>query len=196
MGGVYPGAPELEVIVDRGDLAERYKRAVVRESAKAQLNARCAKIIPYRDKYEKVSAVTGVPWFVVACIHNQEMGSDLGVFRAVLHNGEKIVGTPLKTMLVPKGRGPFATWEAAAIDALKEFGKHEPSDWTLSYCLDRLERYNGLGYRNRNIPSPYIWAMTDQYSKGHYTADGKFDANAVSKNTGCVAMMKTLGIFV
>lgn len=181
---------------DFGSLVVMYHQAKVKEECKALLKSRCDKILAGKSRYQFIEDQTGVPWFVVACIHNQEMGSDLGVFKACLHNGERIIGTGRKTTLVPKGRGPFDTWELAAIDALGGVGSHRKDGWTLGYCLDWLEKYNGLGYRHRGIPSPYIWAMTDQYVKGHYVADGKFDPNAVSKNTGCVAIMKTLGIQV
>lgn len=189
-----PKTEHVAIAIDTGDLAKRYAIAVIRPECLPQLKSRAAKIVLHKEKYLYVESATGVPWYVIACIHNQEMGSDLGVFKACLHNGERIIGTSKKTTLVPKGKGPFTTWELAAIDALGGVGSHLKNKWTLSYSLDFLERFNGLGYRNRGIPSPYVWAMTDQYVKGHYVADGKFDANAVSKNTGCVAMMKTLGI--
>lgn len=177
------------------DLEEMYKKAKIKPEALTELNRRAGKIQAYEARYKFIEDQTGVPWFIVASIHNQEMGSDLGVFKAVLHNGERIVGTGRKTTLVPKGKGPFDTWEIAAIDALGGVGSHRKESWSLGHCLDWLERYNGLGYRNRGIPSPYLWAMTDQYAKGHYVADGVFDPNAVSKNTGCVALLKILGVF-
>ena len=42
------------------------------------------------------------------------------------------------------------------------------------------------------IHSPYVWACTDQYAKGRYVADGRFDANAESRQCGAVAMLKGL----
>ena len=54
------------------------------------------------------------------------------------------------------------------------------------------ERYNGLGYRPHGIHSPYVWACTDLYAKGRYVADGRFDANAESRQCGAVAMLKGL----
>jgi hypothetical protein len=33
-------------------------------------------------------------------------------------------------------------------------------------ALTLLEQYNGLGYANRGLPSPYIWSGTDRYLKG------------------------------
>ena len=65
-------------------------------------------------------------------------------------------------------------------------------DWSVTGALDRWERYNGLGYRKFNINSPYLWSYTNQYSKGKFVADGKFDANAVSAQCGAAAMLREL----
>jgi lysozyme family protein len=42
------------------------------------------------------------------------------------------------------------------------------------------------------VPSPYLCSFTDQYSRGKYVADGKYDAAAVSKQCGAAALMKQL----
>jgi hypothetical protein len=55
--------------------------------------------------------------------------------------------------------------------------------------LTMLERYNGLGYANKGIPSPYVWSGTDQYKSGKYVRDGVFDANAVDKQLGCAGLL-------
>ncbi len=52
-----------------------------------------------------------------------------------------------------------------------------------------LEQYNGLGYANRGIPSPYIWSGTDQYKSGKYVRDGVFDPNAVDTQLGCAGLL-------
>jgi lysozyme family protein len=57
-----------------------------------------------------------------------------------------------------------------------------------------LERFNGKGYINRNMPSPYLWSGTNQYVKGKYIADGVFSADAVSKQVGCATLMKYLKV--
>lgn len=146
------------------------------------------RLIANKARYQAVEAKTGVPWFVIAVIHQRESS---GSFAGVLHNGEKIIGTGRKTTLVPKGRGPFSTWEAAAIDALKNCAPYAANnkDWSVGGTLALLERYNGLGYANRGLPSPYIWSGTDQYVRGKYVADGVFDPNAVDKQLGCAGLI-------
>lgn len=169
--------------------AARWAKALFTRSTK--INAAAAKIAANRSRYELVSKVTGVPWDVIGVIHYRESSND---FRGVLHNGEKIIGTGKKTTLVPAGRGPFATWEEAAIDALANCHPHlaKNKDWSLGTTLDKLEAYNGLGYRNKGLPSPYLWAGTDQYVKGKYVADGKFDPNHVDQQLGVAALLMKL----
>ncbi|HEV7345456.1 MAG TPA: hypothetical protein VGN60_07470 [Devosia sp.] len=166
--------------------AERWSRALFTRST--QINAQAAKIIANRSRYELASKATGVPWDVIGVIHYRESSND---FRGVLHNGQKIIGTGKTTTLVPKGRGPFSTWEEAAIDALVNCHPHlaRNKDWGIGTTLDKLEAYNGLGYRNKGLPSPYLWAGTDQYQKGKYVADGKFDPNHVDQQLGVAPIL-------
>lgn len=145
------------------------------------------RILRSMDRYIGVMAATEVPWFVIGCIHAMESGCD---FDGVLHNGERIIGTGRKTKLVPKNRGPFETWEQAAIDAI--LSQWRPKTWTLGDCLEFMERWNGLGYRKRGINTPYLWSMTTAYSSGRYVADGKFDPYSVSQQVGAAAIMKSL----
>ena len=156
-----------------------------------QIEALAAKIKANRARYDVVSAKTGVPWDVIAVIHSRESSCN---FAGILHNGEKIIGTGRKTKLVPEGRGPFSTWEDAAIDALANCAPYaaKNKDWSLSNTLDLLEAYNGLGYRKKGLPSPYLWAGTDQYTKGKYVADGKFDPNVVDQQIGAAAILLAL----
>jgi lysozyme family protein len=74
--------------------------------------------------------------------------------------------------------------------ALKKF--HEETDWSLAHLLYRFEAYNGFGYRGRGINTPYLWSFSNQYTKGKYVADGRYDANAVSKQCGAAVLVKEL----
>lgn len=148
-------------------------------------------LVGARARYKAVEARTGVPWFIVAVIHQRESS---GSFAGVLHNGEKIIGTGKLTKLVPKGRGPFTSWEEAAVDALINCHPYAARnmDWSPGGALALLEQYNGLGYFNKGIPSPYIWAGTNQYTKGKYVADGKFDPEHVDQQLGCAGIIKAM----
>ena len=168
---------------------DRWKAAKYTRST--QIEKQAAKIRANRVRYATVATKTGVPWDVIAVIHYRESSND---FAGVLHNGQKIIGTGRKTTLVPKGRGPFTSWEQAAIDALNNCAPYagKNKDWSLANTLDVLERYNGLGYRKKGLPSPYLWAGTDQYAKGKYVADGKYDPNHVDQQLGVAALLIAL----
>lgn len=139
-------------------------------------------------RYEAVSVVTGVPWKVIAVVHGLEGSFN---FESVLHNGEKILGAGRKTKLVPKGRGPFTTWEEAAIDALKI--KALPKTWGIVETLDFLHKFNGTGYLKKGIYSPYLWSFSNHYYRGKYVSDGRYDANAISSQCGAAVLLKQLG---
>jgi lysozyme family protein len=145
-------------------------------------------IIADRARYEPVAKATGVPWFWIAIVHNRESNRD---FRGVLHNGQKIIGTGKKTTLVPKGRGPFATWEDAAIDALKLRKLEQVDNWTIPRMLYEFEGYNGWGYFGK-INSPYVWAATNHQQPGKYVADHKFDPKHWDNQLGAAAILKAL----
>ena len=52
------------------------------------------------------------------------------------------------------------------------------------------EAYNGLGYFNRGLTSPYVYAGTRVYTGGRYVADGVFDSNAWDTRPGVVALIR------
>ena len=142
-----------------------------------------------KDKYQEVAKATGMPPELIAAIHWREASGD---FDKYLHNGQPLGQT---TTIVPKGIY-FEDWTEAAIDAIaREMPKMENSEYpdgSLDYYLDYAERYNGTGYRDRGVPSPYIWAGTTNYSSGKYVEDGKYDPNHVDQQLGVALMLKAL----
>jgi lysozyme family protein len=158
-----------------------------------ELTRLALKINNNRKMYENVERAIGVPWQMVAVIHIREAGEqDVGRWLCVLHNGEKIVGTDKKTKLVPSGRGPFSDWLTAALDALRLKGFDKYNDWSVARVLWALEPFNGYGYRNRELRSPYLWASTNHQQLGKYIADGVFDPNVMDSQIGCAALLKYL----
>lgn len=148
-----------------------------------------------KSRYVAVSARTGVPWYVIAVIHEREASQNW--------NTQLGQGDPLHEVShhVPAGRGPFSTWEDGAVDALVNCAPHAAlnTDWSAGGTLTLLEEYNGLGYANRGFPSPYVWAGTDQYGSGKYVRDGVFDPKVVDQQLGCAGLimaMSTMDISV
>lgn len=150
-----------------------------------------ARLTTAKVRYQTISAKTGVPWFVIAVIHERESGQD---FSRSLAQGDKWNQV---SRHVPRGRGPFASFEDAAVDSLVNCAPYAARwrDWSPGGALTLLEQYNGLGYANRGLPSPYVWSGTDQYQKGKYVADGVFDPNAVDQQLGCAGLLLAMNAF-
>jgi lysozyme family protein len=141
-----------------------------------------------KERYQAVSKQTGVPWPFIAVVHERESSQD---WTASLAQGD-----PWNQVSkhVPAGRGPFKSWEEAAVDALVSCAPHaaKNTDWSIGGTLTMLEQYNGLGYASRGRASPYIWSGTDQYVSGKYVRDGVYDANAVDQQLGCAGLLMAM----
>lgn len=160
-----------------------------------QVEKICKKIADpmYQMVYEGVQSETDLHWAFIGCIHQLEAS---GSWRSNLHNGQPWNKV---TTWVPKGIGPFNSWDEAAVDALISLKQHI-SNGTLSEYLRCAEIHNGWGYAiYRKVNSPYIWSGTNHgIGVGKYVKDGKYDPSAVSKQIGIAAILlrgKTLGLW-
>jgi lysozyme family protein len=162
----------------------------------AVIDRDAAKILQHKADYQVASAQSTVPWFVIGLIDMMEAG---GGCDAHLHNGDPLKG---RTIHVPAGRPPAPleppfTWLQSALDALK-FEDFDQIPWgrgtnsLVSTIAAALERYNGMGYHAMGVPSPYLWSFSNQYTKGKFVADHKYDANAVSEQAGAMTILKSL----
>lgn len=146
------------------------------------------RLVAAKQRYQAVSQKTGIPWPFIAVTHQRESSQDWS--RSLAQ------GDPWNRVSthVPAGRGPFMSWEDAAIDALVNCPPYAArnKDWSIGGLLTLLEQYNGLGYVGKGLPSPYIWSGTDQYKSGKYVADHVFDPNAVDKQLGCAGLIMAM----
>jgi lysozyme family protein len=145
-------------------------------------------LVAAKKRYQAVEAKTGVPWAVIAVIHERESSQNWGRSLAQGDPWNRV------SVHVPAGRGPFSSWEEAAIDALLNCHPYlaKRKDWSLAGVLIALEMYNGLGYASKGVPSPYLWAGTNQYTSGKYVRDGVYDEGHVDQQLGCVAMLLSM----
>jgi len=165
--------------------AARFAKANLTRTSEFNTVAKRLVVSAAKARYQAVERTTGVPWFVIAVIHEREASQS---WTANLSQGDP--WNKVSTH-VPKGRGPFLSWESAAWDALTNCAPYAArnKDWSIGGMLALLEQYNGLGYFNRGLPSPYIWSGTDQYVKGKYIRDGVFDQETVDKQLGCAGLL-------
>jgi lysozyme family protein len=175
----------------KSEYARKFRTLEVRPEYADKANWHLEMMRRSRERYERVSAATDVPWHFIAATHALEASFN---FRAHLHNGD----FPLtaRTRQVPAGRPskwlPPSDWESSAKDALRLLGFTGQSDWSLERTLYRLEAYNGLGYRSLGVPTPYLWSFSNHYERGKYVADGKFSHTARSQQCGAAVMLKLL----
>lgn len=129
----------------------------------------------------------GVPAAVIFCLHYRESSND---FSCHLHEGSSLQH---QTRYVPKGRlprpDPPYRWEVSAEDAIYIVDKLQ-GDWSdVQWAFDKMEAYNGLGYKKRGVPSPYIESGTQYYSAGKYISDGRYSSTAIDQQLGCRAIL-------
>lgn len=172
------------------EFAQFFDTCVIRPDRQGAVEAIRQKIMASKARYQAVAEPLGIPWYFLGPIHALESSLN---FKTHLHNGDPL---SRRTVHVPPGRPkdgePPFTWEASATDAMKLKNFDERGNWSVPAMLYRWEAYNGFGYRNKGLPTPYLWSFTNQYEKGKYVADGKFDPNAVSRQCGAAALLRLM----
>jgi lysozyme family protein len=171
---------------------KRWVSASIPKHRLHEVSVTVARIERNRARYEAVEKRTGVPWRVIAGLHNMEAS---GSFSKHLHEGSPLTA---RTRYVPKGRpktgNPPFMWEASAVDAL-EYDQMGKKDWRqIGTTLSACEGYNGWGYavHHPETPSPYLWAATSVEKPGKYVSDGKWSSTARSSQIGIAALLKLM----
>ena len=184
-----PNAPPT----DPDGYAAAFKAMAVRPDweARADLAARALLRPDAVSRYRAVEARTGAPWWFVGALHLMESSQN---FHRHLHNGDPL---DAPTVRHPPGRPfgwrPGMSWEESAADALTGEGRLDGvRDWSVGAALEQAERWNGLGYRRRGMWSPFLWSGSTLYERGKFVADGLFDPDAVSAQTGVAIVLKRL----
>lgn len=186
-----PIAASRDFAALRPEYAAWFQALVVRPESREKAAWHVAQLLKHQTRYREVGMrVNGVPWAIVGVIHAMECGLN---FTGHLHNGDPLTS---QTTHVPVGRPQTGTppfpWEASAIDALTMEGFDAVTDWSIPRMLYLLEKYNGFGYRNRGLSTPYLWSFSNLYQTGKYVSDGHFDPEAVSKQCGAAVMLTVL----
>ena len=163
----------------------------IRPARLAEANATARKAINAKATYQQVERLTGVPWCFVALCHYRESNFD---FDTYLGNGESLHRV---TSLVPKGRGPFASFVEGAVDALRIQNFVGAQDWCIARTLYRLECFNGLGYHAKGVNSPYLYGGSTLYGPtearaGKFVADHVFDPNHVDSQLGTAVILHAM----
>lgn len=172
------------------DYRARFAACVVRPEQLALANGYVERMFEGRDRYARAGDALRVPWWFIGAIHALESGF---AFDRHLHNGDPLSA---RTRRVPAGRPPDGeppfTWEHSATDALRYKKLERWGDWSVAGALYQWEAYNGFGYRERGVPSPYLWSFSNHYTRGRYVRDHVFNPDAVSNQCGAAVMLRIL----
>jgi lysozyme family protein len=164
---------------------QRWAAAKLTPARAAEFTAPATKAVNNKARYQAIEARTGVSWVFIAVSHYRESSQN---FRKSLAQGDP--WNKVSTH-VPAGRGPFASFEDAAVDALVNCAPRAATntDWSIGGMLTLLERYNGLSYALAGRPSPYIWSGTNQYKIGKVVVDHGPIEEIVDKQLGCAGLI-------
>lgn len=170
-----------------------FQAADVRQQWRGDLSFYVSRLNMHRPQYEAVGNALNIPWYFIGCIHALESSFD---FETHLFNGDPLTD---RTVHVPRGQpeappadGVAYSWDESATAAMRFEGFDLNTDWSLPRLLYRWERYNGMGYRSRGVPTPYLWSFSTLYESGRFVADHQFRPDAVSKQAGAATMLKEL----
>lgn len=171
--------------------AAMYREARITDAKRSEVAKYTAKILAHRSQFEDAAQQLGKPhiWPAIAVVLYRESTLD---FTTHLHNGDPLSDY---TRHVPAGRpkvghGPPFTFAESAQDALRLHG-WDTGPWdSIEFWLYKLEEFNGWGYVNRNVNSPYLWRGTTKEQRGKYVSDGVFDGSKWDAQLGCVALLR------
>lgn len=126
-----------------------------------------------REYYIALEKATGICWRLLGAIHYRE--ANCRADRSI-QDGHKLKEGEDQASFI------MAWMKSSKLSAPRTLGEK----------LNFAERWNGLGYRKRGVPSPYVWSMTARYVKGKYTSDGVYDPEKVDRQAGIAAVLEEL----
>lgn len=151
----------------------------------SEAQAVAKKLFVHKGRFLTVQAQCGVPALWLMPVFEREGPS----FSDYFGNGDPLDQV---TRHVPRGRGPFTTWEGGCIDALHLDHVTQCVEWTWPAACFHWEAWNGFGPRGHGRPSGYVWSGTTIYKGGKYVADGVWSRGTFDHQLGCVILAKQL----
>ena len=181
------------------DRFEQYRPAYAANWASLQIRAiqdtharrEAQLLLNGKPRYQEVERRTSVPWWFTGLCHYRESDFDMATY---LGNGQPLNRV---TTIVPIGRGPFATFEDGAVDAYTIEGFLHAVDWSPARVAYRLKGFNGYGYHQFGVNSPYLYGGSTIYGPpeargGKYVADHDFRQGVVDTQLGTLVILKKL----
>jgi lysozyme family protein len=178
----------------KDDYETNWANLKIRPARAEEVRKEATRLLKGKSTYHQVEAKTGIPWWFIGLCHYRESHFN---FDTYLGNGQPLSRV---TTIVPKGRGPFAGANAfvdGAVDALRLEDLIGSSDWSIARTLFRLEGFNGFGYHNKGVNSPYLYGGSNIYGPpeargGKFVRDHVFDPDTVDPQLGVAVLLKGL----
>ncbi len=145
------------------------------------------------DTYTKISKEIDMPRQLIAAIHFRESSCN---FESYFQNGDPL-GAP--TVNEPKGVYCETFTESAIMVLKNEYFVNAKNNYSLtansrdvaSMCAF-AETYNGWGYKENGMISPYVFSGTNIYTSGLYVSDRNFDNSFVDGRPGVYLLINSI----
>jgi lysozyme family protein len=167
------------------EYASSLARMVITDSAHVEQAVK--EILPGKVRYKAVEAVTKIPAAGLGAVDYREDDCNP---RDGLGQGDPWNKVSIN---VPAGKGPFLSWQAAAIFYL-HYDKVDvfSAPWTWAYACWKGEMWNGFGPRDHGVHTGYLWGCTSIYTGGMYPHDHEWSSTAKDGRPGIIPIMKRL----
>lgn len=145
-----------------------------------------------KDKYQSVVKGTNIPWQLIGAIHYRESNFN---FSTHIANGDSLLHRTINVPsgIIPNVKPPY-TWQQSAKYTILIYKHWNTFHWDIGNLLDNAEAYNGLGYRKKGLPSPYLWSASQYYTCGKYIKDGIYNPKKIDAQIGVAPILKVMGV--
>jgi lysozyme family protein len=170
--------------------AKRWQNAKLTREAEFTRPAKVA--VANKGRYLAIARAANMPdiaWVFIAVSHYRESSQD---FSRSLAQGDR---WDQVSHNVPAGRGPFKSFEDAAVDALVKCSPYAArlKDWSIGGMLTNLERYNGIGYASKGEPSAPISGRARTSTRRANTSETACSTpTQVDTQLGCAGLILTM----
>lgn len=179
--------------------AKRFNEAVLSASFKSDADYYKTLALNKKNIYQDIAnrVNPAMPWYFIAALHMRESGMN---FNTHLHNGDSLTKRTVRTPSNRPSHEPAAgtgkpySFTESATDALTQNGKEldKWTDWSIPGMIYLFEKYNGWGYKNKGLVSPYVWSGSQFYTSGKYVQDGIYSNTTIDKQLGAAILVKYL----
>lgn len=171
----------------RDDYALRWRTMIVRPDRMAAADAIARRMAAREARYRAVTDPMGVPWYWLAAIHELEHSGRFTTSMTVVDP----IDVPLGET-IPDATISDAQWDDTARSLLRSRGLTDWHDWSVAGSAYQWERFSGFGYRSHDIPTPYLWSFSNQYTTGKFIRAGVFSPTTTSQQAGALVLLRRL----